>query len=144
MARELLALNFTDGSVFHAYHAYECVLSALIASEGLPVPPEGATQITLPHGKTVKGFLSPSGTGHELSTHKARILFFNDLADKTKPYFKTHNILSRFVTVQARNDALYYDTLHDRLPHQAYNELFASQMLSDIRQFANEVWQEIK
>jgi len=53
MASRLLDSGFADGATFHAYHAYECVLSSFIAAHGYLVPPEGWTKITRPSGKAV-------------------------------------------------------------------------------------------
>ncbi len=55
MASRLLDSGFADGAVFHAYHAYECVLSSLIAAKGYPIPPDGKTQLVSPQGKKFLG-----------------------------------------------------------------------------------------
>src|SRR5438270_9855049 len=75
MASRLLRAGFADGAIFHTYHAYECVLSALIAAHGHPVPPEGWTTITTPSGRTVSLYPSPSGGIPDRSAHRARQLF---------------------------------------------------------------------
>jgi HEPN domain-containing protein len=54
MASRLLDSGFADGTVFHAYHAYGCVLSALIAAKGYPVPPDGKTQTISPRASVKK------------------------------------------------------------------------------------------
>lgn len=56
MASRLLDSGFADGAVFHTYHAYECVLSAFIAANGLPVPPDGKEQ--LPGNRRIYGYRS--------------------------------------------------------------------------------------
>ncbi|MGH2353800.1 MAG: hypothetical protein ACRDI2_06405 [Chloroflexota bacterium] len=48
------------------------------------------------------------------------------------------------MTVPMRNDALYYDSVRDRLPHQSYNRAFAAGLLPQVRRFAREVWQDIR
>lgn len=144
IAARLLRLGFADGAAFHAYHAYECILSAHIAASGFAVPPEGSTMLSTPSGKTIKVYPSPGGYIKETSTHKARIVFFGEVADRTKPYFATYSTLSRFLTVNARNDALYYDATHDLLPQQRYTLAQVAGLLPLVRRFAREVWQEIR
>jgi len=145
MASRLLRAGFIDGALFHIYHAYECVISSMIAANGYNVPPEGKTSITLPRKGVVKGYPSPAGIISETSTHKARLLFFNELADKTKLYYRTHSSLSRFISYSDRNDALYYNAKTNRLPHEKYNSsAFAQSAMKEVRSFAEQVWQEIK
>ncbi len=144
MASRLLDFGFADGTVFHAYHAYECVLSALIAANGYPVPPDGKTQMVSPKGNKVFGYPSPLGNFHQQGTHKVRQIFFMELADKGKPYYAQHLVLSRFITLNDRMDSLYYDTTRDQLPHQAYNQNFAVGIIPQIHLFAREVWKEIR
>ena len=67
MAERLLRSGFADGAVFHAYHAYECVVSALIAAHGVPVP----------------------------ASHVGRFALFARLRDATKPYAATQRHLRR-------------------------------------------------
>lgn len=126
MASRLLQAGFADGACFHAYHAYECVLSTFIASNGYPVPPEGWTKLVTPKGKTVYNYPSPSGGITDKSAHKARLLFFNELTNTAKPYFAIHSSLSRYLTLSVRMDSLYYDASLDRLPFEAYDALFAA------------------
>jgi hypothetical protein len=140
----LLDLQFWDGAVFHTYHAYECVLSAMIAASGYPVPPEGITQITLPNGKQAKLYPSPAGHIPEPSAHKARVLFFDQLADQTKPYWAAHSNLKRFLSVSDRMASLYYESRFDWLPQDAYNESYARPVYQTVHQFAVEVWEEIR
>lgn len=61
MASRLLDSGFADGASFHAYHAYECVLSAFIAGHSYPVPPEGWTKLVTPKGKDIFNYPSPRG-----------------------------------------------------------------------------------
>jgi hypothetical protein len=90
-----------------------------------------------------KVFRTPSGQS-EPSTHKARILIFNNLADHTKPYFAIHSRLGRIATVQARNDALYYDPMLGQLPEEKYDNHFAGALVFEVRALAQEIWQEIR
>jgi hypothetical protein len=139
MAFRLLRDGFADGAVFHSYHAYECVLSAFIAANGYPVPPEGWTSLRLPSGKPVKAYSSPQGPILDKHAHKARIVFFELLADQTKAYYATHARLRTFITYQDRNYALYYDPVSQRLPHQRYQATFTHGLLPILTQFAREV-----
>jgi len=139
MASRLLDSGFADGAVFHTYHAYECVLSAFIAAKGYPVPPDG--QARSPHGR---GYSSPSGNFLPAGTHKARQIFFMELADQSKPYNARHQALSRFINSDVRNDSLYYNTLHNQLPHEIHNLSFATEFIIEVRLFAREVRKEIR
>lgn len=143
MASLLMRAGYADGAVFHAYHAYECMLSALIAAKGYPVPPEGWTRLDLPSGRTVAAYPSPGGGIQDRSAHKARIVFFDQLADRTKPYFAAPARLSRFLTVQDRLDALYYNAAKNHLPEQRYPASFATGLLPTVRQFVRDVGIEI-
>lgn len=144
MASRLLDSGFPDGSVFHAYHAYECVLSALIAAKGYPVPPDGKKQMISPKGNKVFGYPSPQGNFLQQGTHKVRQIFFIELADMSKPYYAQHLVLSRYITLNDRMDSLYYDTARDQLPYQVYNQNFAVGIIPEIHLFAREVWKEIR
>lgn len=144
MASRLLDAGFADGAIFHTYHAYECVLSALIAAKGYPVPPQGRVQLISPQGKKVLGYPLPQGNVLEQSAHKARQVFFMRLADQNKPYYAQHQALSRFITLNDRMDSLYYDAVQDRLPYEVYNNAFAIGILPQVRWFAHEVWQDIR
>lgn len=144
MASRLLDARFADGAIFHTYHAYECVISSFIAARGYPVPPEGWTKLTSPEGKAVFFYPSPQGKIAERSAHKARLMFFSQLAEQSKPYFVHQSNLSRYLKLDVRMDALYYDVNLDRLPHQVYNHSFAFNLIPDVHLFAREVWKEIK
>jgi len=144
MASRLLNSGFADGAIFHTYHAYECVLSAFIAAHGYPVPPEGWSKLTSPTGKTILAYPSPKGSIQDRSAHKARVMFFIELVDPTKPYSVHHATLSRYITLSVRMDSLYYDANLDRLPHEAYNHSFANSLIPEMHLFAREVWKEIR
>lgn len=139
MASRLLRAGFADGAVFHTYHAYECVLSALIAAKGYPVPPDGWTKLQLPSGKTVRAYPSPQGRIQDHNAHKARIVFFEQAADRTKSYYTSHSRLRTFLTVQDRLDALYYNAAKNHLPEQRYQSSLATDLLSAVWKFAQEV-----
>ena len=143
IASRLHRAGFLDGAVFHAYHAYECVLSAFIANSGYPVPPEGWTKLKLPSGKTRWVYPSPSGYITERSAHKARIIFFDELANRTKPYCQTHARLKRFITFDDRLNALYYDASTDTLPYERYQSAIVQGLLLEVHQFAWDVRREI-
>ena len=115
MAERLLRSGYADGAVFHAYHAYESAVSALIAYHGVPVP----------------------------ASHSGRFAMFRRLLDPTKPYAATRLRL-RALTVQARNASLYYDEVNDALPTDRFSPVFASRVLPLVHRFAREVWQEIR
>jgi HEPN domain-containing protein len=144
MASVLLRAGFADGAVFHAYHAYECVLSAFIAVKGYPVPPEGWTTLRLPSGKSIKAYQSTAAPIQDRSAHKARLIFFDQLADQTKSYYKIFVQLSRIITVSDRQGTLYYDATVDRLPHEQYNASFAQELLPAVDQFIQDVRPEIR
>ena len=140
----LLRAEFPDAVVFHSYHAFECVLNAFIAWKGYDVPPQGWTVITLPSGKKFRHYPSPGGGVAERSEHKARLQLFKELADPAKPYFRIYSTLSRFMTLNDRNNALYYDAIFDQLPHERYNMPDAEAMYKDVYAFIRSVGQEIR
>lgn len=140
IASRLLPAGFSDAAFFHCCHAYECALCALIAYSGSPVPPEGST-------KASKGsalvYQSPGGQT-ETSVHKARVMLFDELSNKSHPYYSIHQQLKRTLSMQARNTALYYDPKLDRLPQRAYKTKDAQQALQQVRAFARALWSDIK
>lgn len=144
MAKRLADAGFADGAAFHAYHAFECTLSSFIAARGYEVPPEGWTRMVDPTGKVIRFYAGPTSRIYDSSAHKARIVLFNQLVDHAKPYFATYNILSRFLSVTMRNDALYYAPAQNILPQQRYSQAFVSGLLSRLRQFLDQVWSDIR
>lgn len=144
ISARLLRSGFADGATFHAYHAFECTLSAMVAARGYAVPPEGWVSLLTPSGRVIHAYPSPGGGITDRSAHKARIVFFRELADATKPYAATFNRLSRFLTVTMRNDTLYYDASLDLLPQQRHTDASVRGLLPMVRLFAREVWQEIR
>jgi hypothetical protein len=140
MSRLLLKSGFADGAMFHAYHAYECSLSAFIASSGYFVPPTGWTEIEDPQTKKViRYYSSPSGLFKEGSAHKARAILFDKLADRTKPYYQTFTLLSPGLSVAIRNDTLYYDVKNQSLPQQQYDAAYVRQLWPKVHQFVGEI-----
>ena len=115
MAERLRRSGFPDGAAFHADHAYECVVSAVIAAHGVPVP----------------------------TSHVGRLTLFARVADPTKPYAATVRRL-RPLTIRARNDALYYDEGVDRMPTDQSSTNTIVGHLPLVHRFAREVWREIR
>lgn len=142
MARRLLRSGFTDGAIFHTYHAYECVLSSLIASRGHPVPPLGKIPLAAGKGQR-RGFKTPAGV-EEPSTHKARLLLFDEFADRGAAYYAVHAKIRRWLTTDFRNDALYYDSVARKLPHEGWTGRDADRALVEVRAFAQDVWRSIR
>lgn len=115
MADRLLRAGFTDGALFHSYHAYECVMSALLASLDLRVPPN----------------------------HARRVVLFEQHRDPTKPYAASQEQLGGF-TMHLRNQSLYYDEGEDLLPSERFPSSLVAEVLSLVHQFARDVWREIR
>ena len=141
MSQRLLESGFADGSMFHAYHAYECALSTIIAASGYSVPPKGWVELPDPDDpkKIIRYYPSPKGHFKEGSSHKARVVLFKQLADQAKPYYSTYKLLRSGLTVAIRNDALYYDVDSDLLPQQRYDAAYVKGIWLDVRQFVEEV-----
>lgn len=110
MAERLLRSGFPDGGVFHAYHAYECAVSALLAAFGESVP----------------------------ASHRGRFTRYDRIHDPTKPYAMTQRRL-RFLTIQVRNEVLYYDEVRDLRPGDLVNLEDAAAILLLVHRFAREV-----
>ena len=141
MARALLRTGLADGAVFHAYHAYECTLSAVIAESGWPVPPRRAKTLSGPKG--VRIYQGPAGTFPDTGAHKARIVLFEQVADRSTAYWRRHSSLVSFLPT-ARNEALYYDDALDKLPHERYSRAWAAALLPDVHRFMRESWRVIR
>ena len=68
---------------------------------------------------------------------------FDQLADRTKPYFLIHSRLKRFLPFQARLDALYYDPLTGNVPARRFSSGDALALLQMVNEFARGVRREI-
>lgn len=143
ISRRLLRLGFADGAVFHAYHGFECLLSAVIAAKGYPVPPEGWTTLHLPSGISVRAYPSQQGMIRDFNAHKARLALFDQLADPASTYYDAYDHLRTFLTYRDRLDSLYYDASQNRLPEDRYSPSFVGTLLPALMRFAREVRIEI-
>jgi HEPN domain-containing protein len=115
MAERMLRSGFSDGAVFHGYHAYECAVSALIAASGVPVP----------------------------TSHTGRFTLYDRVQDARQPYALTQRRM-RFLTARVRNEVLYYDEVEGRRPADRLNLEDAAVVLTLVHRFAREVWAEIR
>lgn len=115
MAERVRRDGFIDGTVFHAYHAYECSISALIAARGHPVP----------------------------ISHRGRLALYERLRHGTSPSTATANRLAR-LTIQTRNASLYYDESEDGMPSERFDVAYADRILPIVHRFAREIWAEIR
>lgn len=115
MAERLLRSGFADGAVFHAFHAYECTVSALIAARGIPVPPN----------------------------HARRFALFQALRSAASPYATTQAGLDLF-TVATRNASLYLDGRTGLPPADQFDAAFVHRVLPIVHRFSREVWEEIR
>lgn len=115
MAERLRRAGFFDGAVFHTYHAYECVVSALIASHGNPVPPN----------------------------HARRFVLFTVLRDPTRPYAATQAQLN-VLTLRTRNASLYLNETTGLLPSDLFKAADVDRVLPLVHRFSREVWTEIR
>ncbi len=144
MSRRLLRSGFADGAVFHAYHGFECLLSAVIAANGYPVPPRGWTSLRLPQGKIVQAYLSPSGVIEEHNAHKARLILFEELTDQSEPHYANYVELSAFLKYQDRLDSLYYQPSLNQLPEELYPASLAAELVLAVTRFALSVRGDIR
>lgn len=143
MCRRLLKSGFPDGAVFHAYHGFECILSALIAAKGYPVPPEGWTALRLPTGETIQAYPSPLGAIRGRNAHTARLVFFDQLANRALPYYRTYRRLRTLLSSSDRLSALYFDAAQDLLPEDRFSASDATELLEALTLFAREARVEI-
>lgn len=133
MAVKLYDKGLADGASFHSYHAFECTASAFLAFKGSPVPPEGKAKTKI-KGKWVRHYSSPRGPITEQSTHKAKILIFEDLADKTSTYYSHYMTMSRFSNT-LRNATLYYDSITNKMPSEVFSKPDAADLFKDAKLF---------
>lgn len=143
MSHRLLRSGFADGAVFHAYHRFECMLSAVIAANGYPVPPRGWTSLRLPQGKTVQAYPSPSGVIEEHNAHRARFILFEELADHSKPHYASYLELRALLGYQDPLDSLYYQPSLNKLPEDQYLAPLAADLVQAVTRFALSVRAEI-
>ncbi len=143
MASRLLRAGFAAGTAFHTYHAYECALSTVIAANGYPVPPEGWERLHLPSGQSIQAYPSPQGGVLDKNAHKARIVFFDQLTEQSKPYRATHDLLKTFLTYDDRLDSLYYNVVRDHLPEQRYQTVFTGDLFTIVLRFVLEIRVEV-
>lgn len=130
----LLTGRFADGSCFHTYHAFECAVGAIIIAKGYLVPPDGKT-----YGpRRMIYYQGPSGQINEPSTHKVRLILFDQVADRTKPYYTTFSTLKTFLP-PLRNQTLYYDRVRNLLPEQQFNESRAKALYEQVKKWVEDV-----
>lgn len=143
IASILLRKGFPDAAYFHIYHAFECAISSVIASKNFPVPPDGKKIIYMGKKRLIQ-YTASKGQITEPSTHKARFLLFDDLADHSKSYYTAYSILSRFLTNDDRNASLYFDHKTYLLPHEQYNHSHVEPLYRDVREFVKGCREELK
>lgn len=96
--------GFFDGAMFHAYHAFECAISALLASYSIPIPPDGRRESPLgsfykgPHTKV------PAIWG----AHRAKLALVSQIDTS---HMNCSILLSQLLPQirPHRNASLYYD-----------------------------------
>ncbi len=115
MAEFLRRAGYPDGAVFHAYHGYECTVSAYRASRGLRVP----------------------------TSHGARFRSFDEVLNSSRPSAAAYR-QGDFLTVRVRNDALCFDELGDRLPSDLFDEAYLEILMPLVHQFAQTDWRKIR
>lgn len=140
-ARYLLRRGLHDVSVFHSCHAFECGVCAAIAALGCDVPPKGKK-----HRKTSTGrqyfYTLPSGSVvSQNSLHAARFAVFAEMVDTNGELYLKFGTLRPHLETSARNNALYYDQILNRSPHEAYGEAESMGYLSDVTRFVKSVRQ---
>ena len=144
MSRRLLRSGFADGAIFHAYHGFECLLSAVIAANGYPVRPRGWTAVRLPQGKTVQAYPSPSGVIEEHNAHRARLILFEELVDQSKLHYASYLELRALLKYQDRLDSLYYQPSLNLLPEEIFSAPFAAELVLALTRFASNVRGDIR
>lgn len=133
MADMLFQSGYHDGAVFHAYHAFECMLCAIIASTRHYVPPEGK----MPGGKQyLDGHGRPFPNKGE---HDARVRIAQSLIAKNAPYRADYDAL--IPRKPWRNLSLYYED--DTLPYDRFPAVTADHYRTHVRQFMRAVWADI-
>lgn len=138
MADHLLNVGrtiFHDGAVFHAYHAYECILNAIIAANGYLVPPDGW------YRRRGKRYYRAPVDFEDKGTHNARLEFARQLIKPVASYYTSYLNISTYVNTDYRNDSLYY--VHNRLPEQRFTFTDAQLFFRDVENFVDEVWRDI-
>ena len=143
VAWRLRRQGFADVAVFHVYHAYECTMSALIAARGYPVPPSGRIQPIPPKGPRFYQLPLGGTVPDAVGAHSARLTIFSELAMPGSKYTAIHQRLRQFLP-QTRNDALYYNPAAGRMPADLFGTKFFDGVFPDVREFAREVWREIR
>ena len=126
-----LANKFPDGTTFHAYHAFECAVSAFIAAHGRDVPPLDKKRAS-------------GGTPHPKSDHKRRISIFRKLTQPTDHSNSLFGRMAPYMTSELRNDSLYHDGTTNRFPYETHRFLGVSTWVSDVEQFIYAVSDDIK
>lgn len=139
ISQRLLRTGFPDAAFFHCYHAYECGLSAVITAKGFSTPPLGQK------GKSKKGtyYASPKGGFYAFSPHKAKDLLFQSVATVGQPYYSSYSNLTRYLSVQSRNDSLYYDERNNTLPADRHQPPNVVSLSKAIHRFLGELRVEI-
>ena len=115
LAEYLRRWAYFDGSVFHAYHAYECVISAHLVGAGLRVP----------------------------ASHAGRLARFDDILDRSGPIAEAYQRLD-FRTIRVRNESLYDEVDGDLCPEDRFDAAYVEVLMPLVHAFARAVWRELR
>lgn len=135
VAQEQHGLGRFDITVFHAYHAYECLLCAYIASFRWPVPPSGGTRID-----EKDYYQGPVSKPVSKGEHDARAKFVAQLLPSAKPYHDDYVRLDG--RRHWRNECLYIEG--GKLPSIRFPQKDADWCLKNVKRFMQELWKDIQ
>ncbi|MDP9363400.1 MAG: hypothetical protein M3Q10_04065 [Chloroflexota bacterium] len=93
--------------MFHAYHGYECAISAYLAAAGIDVPP----------------------------SHSTRLIRFENLLDRYGPTGEAYQQLDFFL-VLVRNQTLYYQPEWDLSPVDRFHAEYIALVMPLVHAFA--------
>ena len=127
MGRKLQG-KFPDGTTFHAYHAFECAVSAYIAARGRKVPP-----LDKKSGVPV----------NPKSDHKRKLVLFRHLTKTSDHSNGLFTLVSRYMTTILRNDTLYHNGQTNQFPFDLHRFPSSGLWIKEVSDFVAAVDQDI-
>ena len=101
-----------------------------------------STSTTRTSAPSASAFIAARGVP-VLPSHHGRLRLFARFLDPPRAYAAAYTRLG-YLTMQVRNQSLYYDEVRNLLPSDRYGRAYVDRLLPDVHRFAREVWYEIR
>jgi hypothetical protein len=133
---------YCDGAYFHAYHAYECMVTAILASAKMPYTREAWQYDPATH--TYYYFDYHGNRLDDRGEHYVYLMLARQIIGTTKPYSAAFDALAKHKP-NHRNQAIDYRFGYLKLPHDQapYRCEAVRHYVRQVQQFIEEVWRDL-